>query len=143
MKVYLIIASILIGWIIGMYSGLSLEVYVQHLWRKHIAKHTNNSQEILNTLNLDTQIILKQYMEKTDHYGEDVYIVKDIKLFDTLIQNHNFNKLDNYGCSYFDYCIKESLSNGNCFIIFVNGEQYVAIRPPVTVKSDCFIKRTD
>lgn len=143
MKLILGVVCVGVGYLIGVFSGFYIEIYVMHFWRKFLLKIRNNSEEVLDTLNLDTQIILKQYMEKTDHYGEDVYIVKDIKLFDTLIQNHNFNKFDNYGCNHLDYCIKESLSNGNGFIVFVNGEQYVAIRPPVTMDADCFIKRPE
>lgn len=102
-----------------------------------------NDEAILNGLNDDTQVILKNFMEKADHYGKEVYLVRDVVLFDTLIKNHTFKKFNYYGGCDLDYCINENLKSGKGFILFVNGEQYVAIPPPKYVDADSLINRIE
>ena len=105
-------------------------------------KRQAENEILFKMLSDDTQIILKQFMERTDHYGETAYIVreKDVQAFDALIRNHQFKKLSYYGSCDLDYCVNENLKSGAGFIIFLNGEQYVAIRPPKPINADCFVK---
>ena len=99
-----------------------------------------NGDEVLNTLNFDTKVILNLYMEKVDHYGKEVYVVKDIKRFDTLIQKHFEKKFCQTSYHELQKCIEEELKNGSGFLIAMNGKQYVAISPPELVNTDSLIE---
>ena len=113
---------------------------LKHIWKNFLMKIRNNDDEVLKTLSLDTQIILSQYMEKVDHYGKEVYVVKDIKRFDTLIQKHFEKKFCQTSYYKLQQCIKEELENGSGFLISMNGKQYVAISPPELVKTDSLVE---
>ncbi len=107
------------------------------------AKLSPNDDAVLNGLCQDTQIILKQFMEKVDFYGDTVYMVSDIQTFDILIRNHTFEKFDYCGGCDLDYCVNENLKSGTGFVIFMNGQEYVAIPAPRRVDADCLIKVAD
>lgn len=119
-------------------SGIT--VGIKHAIKNFRLKVKPGHDEVVNNLSVDTQVVLKQYMEQFDLWGETVYIVRDVKLFDILLQNHHFYEpYENSGCNL-NQCINEHLSSGTGFVIFANGKEYVAIPPITHVNTDCLIK---
>lgn len=131
------IISLSIGLIVGAlvaFAGLSAG---RSLWDRFIGwlriKQKPHRDEVICSLSYDTQIILKQYMQEMYHYGETIYAVNNLKLFDYLIQNHIKKSFGQpRGCKLQHY-IEENLKNGTGFLIVMNGEQYVAIPPPILI----------
>lgn len=95
--------------------------------------------EIMKTLSLDTQIILKNYMKPLDYYGARLYVVHNVKKFDMLLRLHAFQELNYHfekSCDAFYEFAKESVADGSGFIIILNGEEYVAVPPPFGINPD-------
>lgn len=108
-------------------------------WR--CSRSARGTEQDISKLCTDTQIILKQYMEPMYHNGKQIYIVRDVKKFDAFISAHMlYNDGEYRGCNL-DECIKKSLAQGNGFIIFVDGQEYVAFPPVNHVDADCFVKQ--
>lgn len=107
-------------------------------WR--YSRSAKGTEQDISKLCTDSQIILKQYMEPMYHNGKQIYIVRDVKKFDAFISAHMlYNDGEYRGCNL-DECIKESLAKGNGFIIFINGQEYVAF-PPVNHVDAEYLKR--
>lgn len=136
----LIVSALCIGLSIGSVVTLTLTDVIGHIKRTISLKKCPEHEQELNTLSEDTQIILKQYMEHVDYYGTPTYIVRDIKEFDLFLRKHSLYNVANNGYCELNECIKNSLANGNGFIVWLNGEQYVAVQPPIHINPDCLVK---
>lgn len=82
----------------------------------------------LKSLSVDTQIIIKQYMKPINYYGKRMYAISDTTMFDFFIQNHIFESSDRRNPWKIDDAMRDGLATGSAFIIFVNGEEYVAMK---------------
>lgn len=132
-----------IGFCVGMILSLisiPTSSVIEHIKRNIYLKRCAEHDEELDTLSQDTQIILRQYMNREDVYGRDAYVVNNIKAFDAFLTKHISYKTAANGYRELDQCIKDCLANGTGFIIWMNGEQYVAIVPPIKVDPDGLIK---
>lgn len=136
----LIVISFILGGFASMVVGSWFIPTCEHIIKNVRLKLYPKHEDIMNTLSDDTQVILKNYMEQFDLWGRTVYIVKNIKKFDSLLQGHNFKKFNYNGCCNLDYCVNENLKEGSGFIILLNGKEYVAIPAPREVDTDSFIK---
>ncbi len=106
-------------------------------------KTNRNAKKVqcdLSKVGTDTKIILEQYMEPMYRSGKKLYVVSDVKKFDAFISAHMLYDGGDYRARNLDKYIKDSLADGNGFIIFINGKEYVAFPPVKHIESDCFIK---
>ncbi len=106
-------------------------------------KLKRNCDKAMDAISDDTQIVLKHYMQPAYHYGEFVYLVRNVRVFDFLLTKHLKKIKDGvntHGSCDLQYCVQDNLKNGKGFVIIMNGEEYVAIPPPVHVDPNSFVQ---
>lgn len=134
-------------YILGVITTLATNYTGRILWQRLIGviriKLKPHHNKVVNSLSDDTQIVLKQYMQQAYHYGETVYIVRNVKMFDFLLNNHiNLikNKVYNNRAKNLEECINDELKEGKGFVIILNGDEYVAIPSPVFIDTNNLVK---
>lgn len=89
-----LLSSGLIGYAIGFFTSIEFKLALDHIRNTIRLKLLPRHEAVVNTLSQDTQIVLRQYMEQVDYYGQTVYAVRDVKSFDKLLKHHRFNNFD-------------------------------------------------
>ncbi len=132
--------AFILGALIEALTNAGIRASIEHFIRNRRVKKKPEHDEIMDSLSADTQVILKQYMEQFDLWGQTVYMVRDIRKFDILLRNHCFYEPYKSNRCDLNKCINENLRRGSGFVIFADGKEYVAISPITSVSADCLVK---